>query len=114
MPTTGSTLFAPCLFQSLVLLPLPLYTYGMMSLFQRLYEVPGRHLSLERAIDLDKQSNSAAEFEESGEDIYRQPVLAETDAIPQPYRRVRTSDDVLDELSLAFSSAMSGRDDKIV
>lgn len=85
-----------------------------MSLFQRLYEVPGRHLSLERAIDLDKQSNSAAEFEESGEDIYRQAVLAETDAIPQPYRRVRTSDDIPDESSFGASSTVSERDDRIV
>ena len=57
--------------------PLPVITVKMMDVFKNLYVVPGRSISVERAVELDMQRNAAAAF---SPDVYRQPVLTEKSA----------------------------------
>lgn len=52
----------------------------MMDVFKKLYVTPGMCLSVERAVELDRQTNVQSSF---SPDVYRQPVLTETFAEPQ-------------------------------
>ncbi|KAL7539932.1 hypothetical protein ACHAXR_009727 [Thalassiosira sp. AJA248-18] len=60
--------------------PLPIITIKMMDVFKKLYVIPGMCLSIERAVDLDAQTNVQSSF---SPDAYRQPVLTERFAEPQ-------------------------------
>jgi hypothetical protein len=64
-------------YQALMTFPLPVITIKMIDVFKNLYEVPGRNISVERAVELDMQRNAATAF---SPEIYRQPVLAEKQA----------------------------------
>ena len=55
----------------------------MMRSFDRIYQVPSTQLSLERATQLDQKSMVKIRFDE---DLYRQPVMAEGQLEPLPYR----------------------------
>jgi hypothetical protein len=61
-------------YQAVVTFPLPVITIKMMDVFKNLYVVPGKSISVERAVELDMQRNAAAAF---SPDVYRQPVLTE-------------------------------------
>lgn len=97
----GYTVLRLGFYQPLVLFPLPFYTYRMMTTFRRLYEEPGQYLSLERAIDLDKQANRSGQMGEKplqlfSENIYRQPNLRLETMKPLPYSK---SEDINDDNS---------------
>ncbi len=54
-----------------------------MQSFHRVYHIPSTQLSLERATQLDNKSMVKIQFDE---DLYRQPVMAEGNLEPLPYR----------------------------
>lgn len=72
-----------------------------MTTFRRLYEEPGQYLSLERAIDLDKQANNMNQMGEKpsqlfSEIVYRQPNLRQETKKPLPFSRSFHVDDIDD------------------
>mmetsp|Transcript_23134 Transcript_23134/g.34161 ORF Transcript_23134/g.34161 Transcript_23134/m.34161 type:complete len:893 (-) Transcript_23134:388-3066(-) len=88
----GYTVLRLGFYQPLVLFPLPFYTYRMMQTFRRLYEEPGQYLSLERAIDLDKQATKSDQLGDKpshlfSENIYRQPNLRQEIVEPMSFSR---------------------------
>eukprot|EP00985_Skeletonema_marinoi_P023778 scaffold16004_cov202-Skeletonema_marinoi.AAC.2 len=70
---SGGTMFP----MALMTFPLPVITIKMMDVFKNLYEVPGKNISVERAVELDMQRNAASAFSQN---LYRQPVLREKSA----------------------------------
>jgi len=97
----GYTVLRRGFYQPMVLLPLPFYTLSMMNSFKKLYEEPGRYLSLERAIHLDQKSAKEAQFDRN---VYRQPSMREGDLEPQPYRRKKGSSHVSEDVILEPSA----------
>ena len=85
----GYTVLRMGFYQPMVLLPLPLYTVSMMGTFEKLYVQPGNHLSLQRAIELDRQRNLKMPSTDS---VYRQPSLRGEHIEPLPYRRSSEDD----------------------
>ena len=79
----GYTVLRLGFYQPMFLLPLPIYTCGMMKYFKLVFEDPARNLSVEVAVELDK--SEALEFNEG---VYRQPTLVVKDLEPMPYRRL--------------------------
>jgi len=79
----GYTIIREGFYQAIVLLPLPFITFIMMQSFQRCYVGPGSQLSLEKAVELDKDSMVKIHFRE---DFFKQPILAEGIIEPMPYR----------------------------
>lgn len=73
----GYSILREGFYQAVVTFPLPVITVKMMDVFKNLYVVPGRSISVERAVELDMQRNAAAAF---SPDVYRQPVLTEKSA----------------------------------
>eukprot|EP00986_Skeletonema_menzelii_P004681 scaffold1625_cov144-Skeletonema_menzelii.AAC.10 len=73
----GYSMLREGFYQALMTFPLPVITIKMMDVFKNLYEVPGRNISVERAVELDMQRNAATAF---SPEIYRQPVLTEKQA----------------------------------
>jgi hypothetical protein len=78
----------------IILLPLPFFTFRMISVFNTMYANPSNGLTLEMSMELDKSavSHSTEEvpslsFLHFDKDVYRQPVLAEPKAEMLPYRR---------------------------
>jgi hypothetical protein len=70
----GYSILREGFYQALMTFPLPVITIKMMNVFKNLYEVPGRSISVERAVELDILRNAATAF---SPDVYRQPVLTE-------------------------------------
>lgn len=85
----GYTVLRQGFYQPLVLLPLPFYTVAMMTSFKHLFEDPGKYLSLERAIDLDKR-NVEHPIKFFDATVYRQPNLVPKDLEAMPYRRAES------------------------
>jgi len=89
----GYTLIRSGGFQLLSLIPLPILTMRMMGAFKKAYADNSLHLSLERAMALDRRF---ADMENApstlfSRDCYRQPVLVEKATPPLPYRRAMNS-----------------------
>jgi len=76
----GYSILKQGFYQPLFLLPLLVFTVGMMNVYKKLYAEPGRQLSIEKALSLDKHSTAVKSFRK---DCYRQPVLAEGPAEPK-------------------------------
>ena len=79
----GYTVLRQGFYQPTLLLPLPIYTLGMMSYFKRVFEDPAGNLSLERAVALDKVETLVYD-----DTAYLQPILVEEDLNPMPSRRL--------------------------
>jgi len=73
----GYSMLREGFYQALMTFPLPVITIKMMDVFKNLYEVPGKNISVERAVELDMQRNAASAFSQN---LYRQPVLREKSA----------------------------------
>jgi len=104
----GYSILREGFYQPLVLFPLPIISILMMRVFQRLYTDPGKYLSLERAMQLDKHATDELTF---GEDTYRQPVLAEKAVEPQAYRKTNNISDDDSVSATSVRSARSSRQD---
>lgn len=80
----GYSIMRAGFYQALMMFPLPIITMKMMDVFKKLYVTPGMCLSVERAVELDRQTNVQSTF---SPDVYRQPVLTEKFAEPQNRRQ---------------------------
>jgi len=89
----GYMLIRQGIYQLGLMFPLPIFTIYMINMFNEVYAVPSRVLSLERAkqVDSQRKEKGTTTIDSFDKNAYRQPSLAVPKSKPMPYRRETSS-----------------------